>query len=78
MEVFQLVLYSGSGQITELGFITSSASSSFITTASVSTNTITFTKGDSTTFAITVNTGSGGGGGSSIFACIRKFSANNK
>ena len=33
-----------------------------LTTASVSSNTITFTKGDSTTFDITVDTGSGGGG----------------
>jgi hypothetical protein len=31
-----------------------------ITTASVSSNTITFTKGDGTTFPITVNTGSAG------------------
>jgi hypothetical protein len=34
-----------------------------IYSASVSLNTITFTKGDGTTFPITVNTGSGGGGG---------------
>jgi hypothetical protein len=33
-------------------------------TASVSLNTITFTKGNGTTFPITVNTGSGGGGSS--------------
>jgi hypothetical protein len=32
-----------------------------LVTASVNLNTITFTKGDTTTFAITVNTGSGGG-----------------
>lgn len=36
---------------------------SLLTTASVSLNTITFTKGDGSTFPITVNTGSGGGGG---------------
>ena len=36
---------------------------SFLTTASVSSNTITFTKGNGTTFPITVATGSGGGGG---------------
>lgn len=35
---------------------------SLLTTASVNANTITFTKGDSTTFSITVDTGSGGGG----------------
>jgi hypothetical protein len=39
---------------------------SLLTTASVSLNTITFTKGDGSTFPITVNTGSGGGGGSSF------------
>jgi hypothetical protein len=33
-----------------------------LVTASVNLNTITFTKGNGTTFAITVNTGSGGGG----------------
>jgi len=87
---------SGSGQIEDLGFITSSnvntasfvqnsATASFITadqtssfgatstgsliqTASVSNNTITFTKGDSTTFNLTVATGSGGGGGGDISA----------
>jgi hypothetical protein len=37
---------------------------SLLTTASVVLNTITFTKGDGSTFPITVNTGSGGGGGS--------------
>lgn len=37
--------------------------SSFLTTASVASNTVTFTKGDGSTFPITVNTGSGGGGG---------------
>jgi hypothetical protein len=42
------------------------ATGSFITTASVNLNTITFTKGNGTTFPITVNTGSGGGGGSTF------------
>lgn len=36
---------------------------SFVTTASVNLNTITFTQGDGSTFPITVDTGSGGGGG---------------
>jgi len=35
---------------------------SLLITASVESNTITFTKGDGSTFPITVNTGSGGGG----------------
>ena len=39
---------------------------SFLTTASVSLNTITFTKGDASTFNITVDTGSGGGGGTTF------------
>ena len=39
---------------------------SLLTTASVSLNTITFTKGDGSTFPITVNTGSGGGGGTTF------------
>ena len=51
-------------------FITNSQTSSFgsastgslVQTASVSNNTITFTKGDNTTFNLTVDTGSGGGG----------------
>ena len=43
------------------GFSTDTGS--LLTTASVSLNTITFTKGDGSTFPITVDTGSGGGGG---------------
>jgi hypothetical protein len=41
---------------------TASYTPNAIVTASVSSNTITFTKGNGTTFPITVNTGSGGGG----------------
>jgi hypothetical protein len=54
---------SGSSQITDLGFVSSSVTASSLVTASVNLNTITFTKGDSSTFALTVDTGSGGGGG---------------
>jgi len=43
--------------------LTASFTPNAIVTASVSSNTITFTKGNGTTFPITVNTGSGGGGG---------------
>jgi hypothetical protein len=39
---------------------------SLLTTASVNLNTITFTKGDGSTFPITVDTGSGGGGGAAF------------
>jgi len=53
---------SGSAQITALGFVSSSVTASSLVTASVNLNTITFTKGDASTFNITVNTGSGGGG----------------
>ena len=43
-------------------YATSAITASSLITASVNLNTITFTKGDGTTFPITVNTGSGGGG----------------
>ena len=42
-------------------YVTSAITASSLVTASVNLNTITFTKGDGTTFPITVNTGSGGG-----------------
>ena len=48
-----LITITGGGGSTDTG--------SLLTTASVSLNTITFTKGDASTFDITVNTGSGGG-----------------
>lgn len=48
-------------------FITNSQTGSYLTTASVSLNTITFTKANGTTFPITVNTGSGGGGSGTGF-----------
>jgi hypothetical protein len=53
---------SSSAQITDLGFVSSSVTASSLVTASVNLNTITFTKGDSSTFSLTVDTGSGGGG----------------
>ena len=43
-------------------FVTETESGSFLITASVNLNTITFTKGNNTQFSLTVNTGSGGGG----------------
>ena len=47
-------------------FVTNSQTGSYLTTASVSLNTITFTKANGTTFPITVNTGSGGGSGAAF------------
>ena len=47
-------------------YVTSAITASSLVTASVNLNTITFTKGDGTTFPITVNTGSGGGGTTDI------------
>jgi len=41
-------------------FVTNDQTGSFMTTGSVTNNTITFTKGDGSTFSLTVNTGSGG------------------
>ena len=50
---------SSSTQINDLGYVESSITSSTIITSSANLNVITFTKGDSSTFSITVNTGSG-------------------
>ena len=47
-------------------YVTSAITASSLVTASVNLNTITFTKGDASTFNITVNTGSGGGGSTDI------------
>ena len=60
-------ILSSSAQLTGLGFVTSSIDStgSLINTASVNLNTVTFTKGDGSTFDITIDTGSSGGGVSS-------------
>jgi len=57
-------LFSGSfyGDGSGLTGIDIPSTASLLTTASVSLNTITFTKGDASTFDITVDTGSGGGG----------------
>jgi hypothetical protein len=57
---------SGSAQITALGFVSSSVTASSLVTASFSGNTLTFTKGNGTTFGVvipdvsgsTINTGS--------------------
>ena len=52
------------------------ATGSLISTASATNNTITFTKGDNSTFNVTVATGSGGGGGgSSDLGALNAFSA---
>ena len=47
-------------------YVTSAITASSLVTASVNLNTITFTKGDASTFALTVDTGSGGGGGAAF------------
>jgi len=66
---------SGSQQITNLGFVSSSVTASSLVTASFSGNTLTFTKGDSSTFGVvipdvsgsTINTGSFATTGSNVF-----------
>ena len=45
-----------------------SSSANLLTTASAAANVVTFTKGDSSTFTVTVATGSGGGGIASVVA----------
>jgi hypothetical protein len=57
--------------------LTSSFTPNAIVTASVSSNTITFTKGNGTTFPITVNTGSGGGGATSPGGSTTEIQYNN-
>lgn len=68
---------SSSAQITSLGFVSSSITASSLVTASVNLNTITFTKGDASTFNITVNTGSGGGGTTDI-SSLNAFTASQE
>ena len=66
---------SGSSQITALGFVSSSITGSSVITASFSGNTLTFTKGDNSTFGVvipdvsgsTINTGSFATTGSNNF-----------
>ena len=66
---------SGSQQITNLGFVSSSVTASSLITASFSGNTLTFTKGDASTFGVvipdvsgsTINTGSFATTGSNTF-----------
>jgi hypothetical protein len=55
--------------------ITASLASRNLLTASVSLNTITFTKGDGSTFPITINTGSGGGGSVGTLAQVTALGA---
>ena len=73
---------SGSQQITNLGFVSSSITASSLVTASFSGNTLTFTKGDTTTFGVvlpdvsgsTIDTGSFATTGSNTFIGDETFS----
>jgi hypothetical protein len=73
---------SGSSQITNLGFVSSSVTASSLVTASFSGNTLTFTKGDASTFGVvipdisgsTINTGSFATTGSNTFIGDETFS----
>jgi hypothetical protein len=56
-------IVSSSTQLTSLGFVTNALTASQLITASATLNRITFTKGDGSTFGLTIHTGSGGGGG---------------
>ena len=60
--VGQIVFTKENGNQIVLPLATTQSSADSLTTASVSNNVITFTKGDLSTFTITVDTGSGGGG----------------
>jgi hypothetical protein len=75
---------SGSSQITALGFVSSSITGSSLVTASFSGNTLTFTKGNGTTFGVvipdvsgsTINTGSFATTGSNTFFGQETFNGN--
>ena len=62
--VGQIVFTKENGNQITLPLATTQSSADSLTTASVAGNIITFTKGDLSTFTVTVDTGSGGGGGS--------------
>jgi fibronectin-binding autotransporter adhesin len=75
---------SSSAQITSLGFVSSSVTASSLITASFSGNTLTFTKGDASTFGVvipdvsgsTINTGSFATTGSNTFTGNNTFNDN--
>ena len=56
----------GSLEAATSSYVTSTITASSLVTASVAGNVLTFTKGDATTFTLTVATGSGGGGGAAF------------
>ena len=58
------------------GLDTTVATGSLLTTGSVSNNVLTFTKGDGSTFNLTVDTGSGGGSGDTIYTTDGTISSN--
>lgn len=60
-----------------LPLATTQSSADSLTTASVSNNIITFTKGDSSTFSVTVATGSGGGGSVNTGSLLTTGSVSN-
>jgi len=60
--IFNFVKSNGDSFSLEISTSSQVSTSSLLTTASVNVNTITFTKGDGSTFPVTINTGSGGGG----------------
>jgi len=68
---------SSSQQITNLGFVSSSITASSLITASVSQSTITFTKGDGTTFNIVVADVSGAAGNFVTTASFNSYTASN-
>ena len=70
---------SGSAQITELGFVSSSVTASSLITASFDNNTrnLTFTKGDANTFAVNIPDTSGSAGNFVTTASFNSYTASN-
>jgi len=66
---------SGSSQITALGFVSSSVTASSLITASFSGNTLTFTKGDASTFGVVIPDVSGSTIDTGSFATTSSFNS---
>jgi hypothetical protein len=68
---------SGSAQITQLGFVSSSVTGSSLITASFSGNTLTFTKGDASTFGVVIPDVSGSAGNFVTTSSFNAYTASN-
>ena len=68
---------SGSSQITALGFVSSSVTASSLVTASFAGNTLTFTKGDASTFGVVIPDNSGSAGDFVTTSSFNAYTSSN-